>query len=177
MSYDDAGALVSESFVTAEGTFVTRYANNQIGIPLSMERPYTDRLSGTAIEALAREVYGYDAVGNRVSTVDANDASRPPTERKPSITSYSARGKVLVETDRAGNRTTYTYDGDDNMVTVTDPRGNDPAYRGNYCGEVLVRRCEPTGAGDHSLGRGWRCGGHDHIRVRSARQSDSPHRC
>jgi RHS repeat-associated protein len=132
MEYDDAGALILESFVTADGTFATRHINNRVGLPLTTEHPYTDRTSGSPVNALARELYGYDAVGNRVFLVDANDAARPPAERKPSVTSYSARGKVLAQTDRAGNRTTYAYDADDNVVKVTDPRGNDPVYRGTY---------------------------------------------
>ncbi|HXK37045.1 MAG TPA: hypothetical protein VJ553_05695, partial [Candidatus Paceibacterota bacterium] len=112
-----------------------RYVNNELGLPLSMERPYTERANGTPTPAVARELYGYDENGNRVMVVDANDALLPAAERKAKITVYSATGKVLSETDRAGNRTTYAYDADDNQVLMTDPRGNDPAYSGNYRAE------------------------------------------
>lgn len=158
MTYDDAGAMLSESIVTADGTFVSRYTNNQVGWPLSVERPYTDRTGGAPVEALARELYGYDGGGNRISAVDANDAARPSAERKISITSYSARGKVLAETDRANNRTSYTYDADDNVATVTDPRGNDPTYRGRFSAEFwyddanrLLRAIIPSAEGGDAV--------------------------
>ena len=154
MTYDDAGFVLSEGVITGEGTFLTRYSNNQIGLPLSLERPYTDRTGETTAETLARELYGYDANGNRISTVDANDSIRLPAERKPRTVVYSARGKVLAETDRAGNQTTYTYDADDNVMVVTDPRGNDPTYRGKFAGRFwyddanrLVRAIIPSAEG------------------------------
>ena len=61
ITYDDAGAKLTETLITQEGEFQTRYANNEIGLPLSMERPYTDYANGTASPAVARELYGYDA--------------------------------------------------------------------------------------------------------------------
>jgi RHS repeat-associated protein len=134
-TYDDGGAKLTETLITEGGEFQIIYVNNRIGLPLSMQRPYTDYANGTAAAAVARELYGYDQNGNRTLVADANDAKLPPAERKGKVTVYSARGKVLSETDRAGNQTTWAYDADDNPVLMTDPRGNDPAYSGNYRAE------------------------------------------
>ncbi|MCX7030153.1 MAG: hypothetical protein NTU62_08545, partial [Spirochaetes bacterium] len=158
VTYDDAGARLMETLITTEGEFQARYANNELGLPLSMERFYTDHADGTTNPAVARELYGYDENGNRISFVDANDGTRPAGERKAKTTVYSARGKVLSETDRAGNRTTYAYDADDNQVLMTDPRGNDPAYSGNYRAEFwyddvnrLVKALLPSAEGGDAV--------------------------
>ena len=65
---------------------------------------------------------------------------------------------MLSETDRAGNRTTYAYDADDNQVLMTDPRGNDPVYSGNYRAEFryddvnrLVKAIIPSAEGGSTV--------------------------
>jgi RHS repeat-associated protein len=153
-TYDDAGAKSGETLFSTAARFQTRYATNKLGQPLSRERAYTDYSFGVETASIARELYSYDQNGNKISEVDANDSSQPREARRPRTTEYSARGKVLSVIDRAGSKTTYEYDGDDNLTRVTDPRGNDAAYAGNFSARFwyddasrLVRALVPSAAG------------------------------
>ncbi|HET7370625.1 MAG TPA: hypothetical protein VFK45_07300, partial [Gammaproteobacteria bacterium] len=68
---------------------------------------------GQPIELLKQN--GYDAVGNRIFSIDANGRQ---TEY-----AWDAASRLLTRTNGAGETTCYGYDGKGQRIRVTDPRG------------------------------------------------------
>ena len=103
-------------------------------------------ISGTVQKVVARATYGYDADGNVISSGDAlgnittyqyDALNRKTAEIDPTVTD-AVSGQQVAPT------TTYKYDADGNVISVTDPRGNQSgastaAYTTTYQYDALNR--------------------------------------
>jgi YD repeat-containing protein len=120
----------------------------------------------TSAAASTYEEYGYDAVGNRITTIDprgveladrntswaqtervrlgfgANATSLTPAQRTQLRTLYTttrtfdAAGRELTSTDPLGAITRKTYDGAGNLIKLVDARGNAGYFYYDAAGRV-----------------------------------------
>jgi RHS repeat-associated protein len=128
--YNKAGYKIKDIINTpGDGEHVTDYTVDGLGRVIRTTASYTDR-NGELKEAVT-EIY-YDGNGNKIKVVDANNTPLPYAEQKAVTYTYTARDKLLTETDQAGNTTSYTYDKLDNRTSMTDPRGNSGQYEGDF---------------------------------------------
>ena len=129
-AYDLVGNPISETY-SVGGAVVrtTKSRSNAVGWRLSVSTAVTDPEAG---QRSAETDYAYDRAGNKTAEYDALDLAKSAASRVGLSWSYTLRNKVASETDRSGAVTKYSYDLDDNLVRVTDPRetGNG-AYTGS----------------------------------------------
>ncbi len=97
----------------------TDFRVNGLGQIIATTVFYTDN-QGTALQSVSKSVF--DGAGNLIRLIDPRNNS--------TLRSYSARGKLLSETDPLGNRTEFTYDKLDRPTSLTDGRGTSGAYPG-----------------------------------------------
>jgi RHS repeat-associated protein len=92
----------------------------------------------------AREVtqYGYDSLGNMLTTLDA--LGRSSTQQ------YDARSRLIQMTDAANGVTAYAYDGLDRLLRVTDPRGLGTQYTYNGLGDLTQLSSPDTGTAQYT---------------------------
>ncbi|MGH9896401.1 MAG: RHS repeat protein, partial [bacterium] len=81
--------------------------------------------------------YGYDANGNRRSTIDGRGHE--------TAFAFDALNRLLASTDPEDGITEYTYDALDNLIQVKDPKGLETTYTYNALGDLLVRDSPDTG--------------------------------
>jgi RHS repeat-associated protein len=126
--YNKVGQKIAAIIGTTAGERTTAYQPDELGRVIKTKVAYTD--NGQAKQAIT-ETY-YDADGNKVKVVDANNTPLPEAERKASSYTYTATDLLATETDPAGNTTSYTYDKAGNRLSMTDPRGNSGKYSGDF---------------------------------------------
>ena len=92
----------------------------------------------------AREIvqYGYDAIGNLLTTLDALG--------RASSQQYDARNRLVQVTDAANGVTGYAYDGLDRLLRVTDPRGLVTQYTYNGFGDLAQLSSPDTGVSQYT---------------------------
>ena len=92
----------------------------------------------------AREVtqYGYDSIGNLLTTLD-------PLVRS-STQQYDARSRLSQVTDAANGVTAYAYDGVDRLLRITDPRALVTQYTYNGFGDLLQLGSPDTGTAQYT---------------------------
>jgi RHS repeat-associated protein len=118
--YDNGGDLTT---VTSPPTLVQSYANQ----------------AGSTAQPVA--TYAYDTFGDKTAAADpdlnvttyayANEDGQVTSVTQPSYT-QPGTGTTIIPT------TTYAYDGDGNVVSVTDPRGDTASASYNALGEVTA---------------------------------------
>ena len=96
--------------------YKTSYEYDLLGRMTKVITKATEMVDGKSEVRTYITQHFYDAVGNRVKTIDPKGGKW--------IYTYSARGWLLSETDPDGNTTRYRYDVLGNKIAVTDPRGN-----------------------------------------------------
>lgn len=105
------------------------------------EAEHTDAYSGYVLVKqenanAGASVYGYDSRGNRSSVEDPRGIHTDMV--------YDAHGNLTeISNATTGNTETRTYDGDDNLLTVTDPRGETTTR--TYTGGDLTSIENPDG--------------------------------
>ncbi|XDG01822.1 hypothetical protein ABKA04_001437 [Annulohypoxylon sp. FPYF3050] len=72
------------------------------------------------------KISNFDILGREKDVFDNGDPTKPSTQtsRLFSRKCYDCRSRVKESTDKLGLTTTYTYDGLDRQLSVTDPKGN-----------------------------------------------------
>jgi YD repeat-containing protein len=92
----------------------------------------------------AREItrYGYDNIGNLLTTLDALGRS--------SAQQYDARNRLTQVTDAANGVIGYAYDGVDRLLRVTDPRGLLTQYSYNGLGDLTQLTSPDTGTSQYT---------------------------
>ncbi|MGQ9779218.1 MAG: RHS repeat-associated core domain-containing protein [Bacillota bacterium] len=129
-AYDLAGNRTAETREAGGGrTHTVTTAYDGLRRPISVSTTFTDR-DGTVKTAVTKTYY--DANGNKVKVVDANNTQKPEAERKYFTYTYSARGWLLSETDPEGHTVSYTYDAVGNRISLTDQRGNATEMPNDY---------------------------------------------
>jgi RHS repeat-associated protein len=126
--YDTVGNLIQ----IAEGTKVKSFSYD------SLERLITGGTAGLP------ETYDYDAVGNRVSSLLSatyrHDAANRLLEDDRFLYTYDANGNLTSKIDKAtAALTTYGYDGQDQLVSVTLPDGTAVSYRYDGIGRRIEK--------------------------------------
>ncbi len=102
-----------------------------LGRGIELRLPYTD--DGGAKTAIT--LVAFDADGNRIDVVDANNSPLPPLDRKHLRYQYSPARTTLSRIDPEGGRADFTYHLDGRIETITDPRGtsgNYPSFPGDF---------------------------------------------
>jgi RHS repeat-associated protein len=130
--YDRAGNKVKETVKASDRDYVVEYEDDGLGRVIKTKKHYTDYTGDSPVPAIAVEEAYYDENGNKIMLVDANNTPKAQAERKTKRFVYNARDKVLEELDEAGSITRYTYDADDNQISMTDPRGTSGVYSGDF---------------------------------------------
>ncbi|MBM3499050.1 MAG: RHS repeat-associated core domain-containing protein [Armatimonadetes bacterium] len=147
-SYDAAGRTTQLVNAQSDATTICSfgYEYDAVGNPVSVAEGDGSRVTYTydALNQLARErrsgdsaydiTYTYDAVGNRLTKVDAGAAT---------TYTYDSANELLTE-DAAGGLTTYTYDENGNTLT-SDAAGSVTTMAWSYEDEMLT--VQPAGGG------------------------------
>ena len=110
-AYDAAGRLTAK---TSAGGDITSYdydALNQL-----IEKAYSSANGETSEDGV---IYGYDALGQRLSMTDGIGAS---------AYEYDALGQIISAKDSAGQTITYAYDGRGNITEIGYPDGTKVTY-------------------------------------------------
>jgi RHS repeat-associated protein len=113
------------------------------GSALTLTYDAAHRLTGITDLDNRRIVYTLDALGNRTQTQIFGGAGQL---RRTRSATFDALGRQLTEVGGAGQTTTYAYDNNGNVVSITDPLGRvtqqvfDPLNR-------KTQVTEPDGAG------------------------------
>ncbi|HEV2372371.1 MAG TPA: LamG-like jellyroll fold domain-containing protein [Streptosporangiaceae bacterium] len=148
----------------------TYYQNDEAGKLAEVTQPAvsTEVRGGNPVTAVPVTTYGYDTFGDKVTTEDPNgnvttvgyDADgRPVTKTLPSYTppgssspitatsstAYNGLGQVVSTTDPLGNQTTYGYDQLGDTASVTNPMGGVSHYTYDTNGDLLSAT-NPAGA-------------------------------
>jgi RHS repeat-associated protein len=128
LAYDPRNRLLSSTIVTAAGSLATSNAYDAAGNLLTTTLPDGSALTNsydaahrlTVIADLFHQTISYtlDPLGDRTQT---NVADSTGTVRRAHSGSFDALGRLLRDIGGAGQTTTYTYDGNGNALTVTDP--------------------------------------------------------
>jgi RHS repeat-associated protein len=115
-AYNPLGSLTD---LTDANGFITHYdidvLNRLVGVVENVD-PIAPPDAQTNVET----VYGYDAVGNLLSILDANAHLR--------TFEHDELNRLVTETNALGNNTSYTYDPVGNRATRTDALGFITAY-------------------------------------------------
>ena len=116
-AWNEDGFKIKETSYRNGDESIVRYGVNGIGQTIKTTAYYSD-LEGNNMQSVTKSIF--DKSGNEIAVIDPRNYR---TDR-----SFSARGKVLTETDSPGNTVSYAYDNLDRQVSMTDQRGNS----GNY---------------------------------------------
>ncbi|WP_211770932.1 golvesin C-terminal-like domain-containing protein [Kutzneria sp. CA-103260] len=97
--------------------------------------------------------YGYDRVGNTITTTQPN-GNLPGAARGSFTTTntYDELNRVIAETDANGGRTTYTYNNVGDNTSITDPLGHVTA---KYTYDLNHRTTSVTDADGHTKSTGF----------------------
>ncbi len=128
LTYDARLRLLSSTVATAAGPLTTAYTYDAAGNRISAALPDGSALTNTydaayrlmAITDLFNQTIAYtlDALGDRTRT-NITDASA--TVQRMHSGKFDALGRQLQDIGGAGQTTTYTYDSNGNLLTLTDP--------------------------------------------------------
>jgi RHS repeat-associated protein len=105
--------------------------------------------SGTAVSATVTTLYGYDSHNDLVYVTNAEGAGADDPNHSTDY-SYNFLSEKTSETDAAPTagatrpETTYTYDGDGDLTSVTDPRGATTSYFYDESGRKISEEQEPV---------------------------------
>ena len=144
-SYDAGGRLTS--YTTNSGDTI-RYDYNKLNnlVEKSYENAEDTVIVGKNGEPAAGQdeeaekgvLYGYDALGQRVSMMDLTGES---------TYQYDGLGRITQVTNGSGQTVSYTYDGSDQLESITYPDGTSVHYRydkNDNLTEVIGRDGEST---------------------------------
>ncbi|NLG85492.1 MAG: hypothetical protein GX493_13020, partial [Firmicutes bacterium] len=127
--YDLAGNRILERKELSGGrATVTRTNYDGLGRAIVVAVEYTR--DGWPVSAVTKTYY--DANGNKVKVVDANNTGRPQEEQRYFLYVYDARNRLIREISPAGRTVSYTYDAVGNRTSLTDGRGNATPTPGDY---------------------------------------------
>ncbi|MDA3939144.1 MAG: hypothetical protein PF693_07530 [Spirochaetia bacterium] len=116
-AYNKDGFKIKETSYKNGNESVVEFDVNGIGQTIETTAYFFD-LEGNNKQSVTRSIF--DKSGNEVVVIDPRNYQIDRT--------FSARGKVLTETDPLGKTVSYEYDNLDRQVSMTDQRGNS----GNY---------------------------------------------
>ena len=128
MAYDIAGRLTS---YTSGGGNTIRYDYDKLNN--LVEKAFED---AHGEESAPGVLYGYDALGQRVSMMDASGES--------SYT-WDGLGRITSVTDGSGETVSYEYDGSDRLAAIVYPDGESVRY-GYDLNDNLTSVTDRTGA-------------------------------
>ena len=116
-TYDDAGNRTSK-------TAVQQADPNPVSVTSNYGYDDIFQLTQAVVNNSTTEAYSYDAVGNRLTSVDpasySYNASNELTSTSSATYTYDANGNTLSKTDTNGT-TTYTWDYENRLTSVTLP--------------------------------------------------------
>jgi RHS repeat-associated protein len=128
LAYDARNRLLSSTVVTAAGSLVTSSTYDAAGNIISVTQPDGSSLTNTydaahrliGIADIFQESSSYtlDALNDRTLT---NVADTTGKVQHTHSGSFDALGRMLQDIGGVGQTTIYTYDGNGNAVTITDP--------------------------------------------------------
>jgi RHS repeat-associated protein len=128
LSYDVHGRLTSYTVVAGGGNATTTIAYDAAGLVTRITRPngsYLDftydqaqRLTQIANNAGETITYTLDALGNRTQT-HVKDAAAAVIRTRSAV--FDELSRLLQSIGAASQTTTYAYDHNSNVITVTDP--------------------------------------------------------
>jgi RHS repeat-associated protein len=122
-TYDEAGNKIRDQVGAPDNEFrITDYTLDELGRQIVVSQKY--KVGATETTLTTAKKY-YDKNGNLTEEVDANHSSLPRSNAGYASTTstYSAKDKVLTQTDKEGNVTKYDYYPDGNVKSLTGPRG------------------------------------------------------
>ncbi len=124
-TYDSNGNLKTETDPRGHVTTYTYDADNRV---LSATTPLGEKTT-----------YGYDNKGNQTTVVDprGNVTGNNPADYT-TTSAYDKNGSILSVTDPLGDKTSYTYDGNGNVLTRTDANNHTTTYTYDSQGDVLT---------------------------------------
>lgn len=164
-SYDPAGQVTEVTDQTGE---TTRYAydpagrlasdTDPLGNVIAYEHDHAGRTTAMVDEIGTRTEYTYDGVGQLVQVVEAASAAvmpDPDTDTDPDTGASPTTASTTGTTDPAepgptlvpveAVTTSYEYDLDGNLITLTDGRGNATTREYDAIGQLLAEH-GPVGA-------------------------------
>ena len=123
--------LSSSTLYISAGNLVTSYDYNSAGnltkttLPDGsyISRAYNDAHWVTTITNALSESQGitYDSAGDVTQTLWKNASG---TTKRQHTATFDALGRMLTDVGGVSQTTSYTYDSDGNVQTITDPNGN-----------------------------------------------------
>lgn len=151
------------------------------GPSVTLVRDAQNRIKKVIAPDLSEIDYEYDADGNLVAMIDANDNRTQftylgghylediidPRGVRVSRNEYNDEGRLIAVVDADGNRIEYTHDIDGRVEQVKDRNGNTTTYVFNERGDVLVE----TNAEGESITRTYDADGNTLSEINDAGQN------
>ncbi|MDI6869716.1 MAG: DUF6531 domain-containing protein, partial [Coprothermobacterota bacterium] len=120
-TYDAKGNLLTSSDPLGN---TTSYTYDSYGQLIRMLAPLTSTQTLTT-------TFTYDSYGNCTQVTDPGEHT--------TTSSYTLRGQLLYQITPLGQKTSYTYDTLDRLITITDTTGNWVSFSYDPCGRLLSK--------------------------------------
>jgi RHS repeat-associated protein len=164
-TYTSAGNLATETNQAGDETTYTYNSHGQIltevaplgnvsgNNPADYTTTYTYDAAGNLASVTDplgnKTTYTYDAIGRKLTQVDPlGNVSGGNQSQHTTSYSYDGNDRLLSVTDQLGHTTSYSYDGDGNRTSVTDANSHVTSSSYNGLNQlVALTKPDPDGAG------------------------------